>query len=677
MQPLYGHTISDRDTGVTAELSLADLFDIKVNIASKTEESISDAPGVISVITRDELQRFGGTTLADILKRVPSFLASTNYMSDRSMVAARGDQLMPSASHSLLLINGRPVREIFFGGSKSEVYESFPVNIIDRIEVIRGPGSVLYGSQAFTSVINVITRCPQENAVSVSGSLGEHFHKKVSGDLQIRKGDFGMTLAGRYADKGDWDVDWKAPGLTKVYSNPISIPDFGPGVYADIEYRDFFLMCSYNQWQNQSFLPDRQFFRDIPSIGISDVTSKVTWRKLFGDLGYSFKPADWYHSTVNATFTESWLSVRKFPKTSRYSYEVLGEWTNFITPFERCNIILGGAAGFMTGEEGDTDHDTAAYHRGVYNKGHRGLNFNGYLQADYRLDWLKIIGGLQVNKVRYKDSTGKVDNFKPDFNPRAGLIFYPLEHINIKALYSTAYRAPSFTELYLDYLVQKGKMIPQDTVSWYPGHTYNLDPEKVNTIDLGATYQDNTVEFSINGFYSSMKSMIIQRAISPTMTIYDNLSEIVLYGLECDGKYYLTKSLLFEGSMLFQQSRDKNTGEIDMAPLPDFSAKGGVSYRSDFGLVISGFNTFQQALNPKYASRYNTTTGSFNMTNLHCSYDFNTLFHWSRVTEWLLVVDVDNLFDREVWLPCWGRDLGYTIPYNEGRTIYGGFTVTF
>jgi outer membrane receptor for ferrienterochelin and colicin len=127
------------------DMSLEDLVNVKITVASKTEENISDAPGVISVITQDQLKRFGASTLGDILKRVPSFLGTTVYMTDRSVIASRGDQVMPSSSHILLLINGRPIREILEGGIKSEVYESFPVTVIERIEVIRGPGSVLYG----------------------------------------------------------------------------------------------------------------------------------------------------------------------------------------------------------------------------------------------------------------------------------------------------------------------------------------------------------------------------------------------------------------------------------------------------------------------------------------------------------------------------------------------------
>ncbi|MBN1576552.1 MAG: TonB-dependent receptor [Chitinispirillaceae bacterium] len=671
----------------TAYLSIdSSVAVVLTSIASKKEEKISDAPGVISVVTQDELKRFGGTTLADVLKRVPSLLGTTVYMTDRSMVASRGDQILPSSSHILLLLNGRPMREVLEGGIKSEVYESFPVSVIERIEVIRGPGSVLYGSQAISAVINVITKRPENNTVSVSGALGEMLHNYIMADLQYKFGDFGVVLAGRYADKGGWKMDWEAlsippwaPDNITLEKTAISIPDDGPGAYAELSFKDLRLMCSYNQWDNQSFVPDYQWFRYDSTKGIHDVTGRATWKKLFGDLGYTLKPVEWYNTSVNATYTHSWFETQEYPLTLRDAFEIIGEWTNFFSPMENFNITLGGVCGFMAGSEGDPHNDTIAYNRGRYNKGHTQINFSGYTQIDYRWKWCKVIGGIQANKVRCKDSLDHVDNFDVDFNPRVGLIFYPLEHINIKTLFSTAYRAPSINELYMDFMTISGKMVHRDDPHWGSWHEYNLDPEKVYTFDAGVNYQDDKALFGVNGFHSLMKNLIYQSTDTTRYTIstWDNLGDINIFGLECEGKYYLTKALLFEGSFLYQQSVDENTGENNVTPLSNFSAKGGLSYRSEFGLTVSAFNTFQQALDPKYGSDLNKTTGYFNITNVHCSYDLNRFFKFTAAKELSLVLNIDNLLDEEVWLPAWGLRRGSTIPYNEGRTIYGGFKVAF
>src|SRR5262252_7392794 len=143
-------------------------LEIKVVTASKFAESISDAPGVMSVVSRDELQRFGGVTLAEILDRVPGLNLTSAYFTDRSIVAARGDQTKINGGHVLFLINGRPTREILEGGLVSDLLESFPVSALDHIEVVKGPGSVLYGSNAFSAVINLITKKNEANGFSAS-----------------------------------------------------------------------------------------------------------------------------------------------------------------------------------------------------------------------------------------------------------------------------------------------------------------------------------------------------------------------------------------------------------------------------------------------------------------------------------------------------------------------------
>jgi outer membrane receptor protein involved in Fe transport len=684
LAPLISGLVYGAQDDVIDDLSLYDILNVKVTVASKTAENIADAPGVISVITQDELRRFGGTTLADILKRVPSFLGSTTYFVDRSVIATRADHVKPFSGHTLLLLNGRPVREIMDGGIKSEMYESFPVNVIDRIELIRGPGSVLYGSQAFSAVINIITKKAEDNTLSLSGAISEGLKNNIMAGLQYKLGDVGIVLAGRYADKGVWKTGYNAsadiPGVTSgvVHHIDVTIPDYGRGAYAEVNYKDFKLMGSYAEWTNHNFIPDVDFLHTLGLLKDHTV-AKVEWKKLFSDLGYKHEFTDWFNTSANITYTYSNLNTRGFPFILRDSYEALAEITNFFTPMNNFNIVVGGVYSFQSGVEQNANHDTTEWNRGVYNKGHYGNNFSGYIQSDYHWNWCKVIGGIQVNKVFYKDTTGKVDAFKADFNPRAGVIIYPLDNINIKALYSTAYRAPSMNELYLNYTTMAGKMIPrmEDSVFAAWKHEYTLRPEKVYTYDLGANYQNTKAEFGINGFYSHMKNLITEVIVSPNFDIYDNSGEIIIVGFECEGKYYISRSLFIEGSLLYQKSRNVTTNEDDVTPIPNFSIKGGMSYASDFGLTISVFNTFQQSVNPKYYDALNPSTRYFNMMNLHCSYDMNKLLKVHVTKELSLVLNIDNLLDKEIWLPAWGLKIGESIPYNQGRTIYGGFKVLF
>ncbi len=249
-------TMKEAGTGELVELSLEDLLNMEITTASKSAEKLSDAPGVVSVLTRDEISRLGGTTLKELLETVPSLIGSTVYMTDRTTVAPRGEQIQPSSSHVLLLVNGRLVREALEGGIKSEMYEAFPVNIIERIEVIRGPGSVLYGSNAFSAVINVITEKAEENDISVTAQAGVEGHLGALAKAKFKIGDINIVAAARYFQKQEWETDWKYATPTGDTSINVSIPNISTGAYFDVSYKNLRLMSSFTQWENYYFLAD-------------------------------------------------------------------------------------------------------------------------------------------------------------------------------------------------------------------------------------------------------------------------------------------------------------------------------------------------------------------------------------------------------------------------------------
>jgi outer membrane receptor for ferrienterochelin and colicin len=168
-QPAQGATKPQPNSDDPFLMDLESLSSIKVTTASKFSEKLSDAPSVMSVITSDELRRFGGMSLREVLEQVAGLTLSNASASDRGMVAVGGDQ---NEGHILYLINGRPVREVLQGGSSADLLASFPVNILERVEVIKGPGSVLYGSDAVAGVINLITK----------KAVGKDFHLSTAAE---------------------------------------------------------------------------------------------------------------------------------------------------------------------------------------------------------------------------------------------------------------------------------------------------------------------------------------------------------------------------------------------------------------------------------------------------------------------------------------------------------------
>ncbi|HBW23067.1 MAG: hypothetical protein A2X28_04625 [Elusimicrobia bacterium GWA2_56_46] len=605
--------------------------------ASKKSERLKDAPGDVTVVTKDELERFGGTTLKDILERVPGLIGSSVYMSDRSMIAVRGDQFKHSGSHVLLLINGRPVRETLEGGVITEILESFPVNVIERIEVVRGPGSVLYGSGAFSGVINVITEKAERTGAAMIVSGGEAGAHDTLGKTAYKHDALSVIAAGRYLKKPNWGTTIGYKNIVGVTGEEnVNISNKGPGAYLEMNYKNSRIMSTYGQWRGFYFAPDYMAVTSFPSSG------NVYWTKSFTNFGQKLRVGENWDMDFNIGYTRSTLAVSSFPNMDRDSYEFIGEWTNFINPTDKLGVVAGGAYTYAHGRE-----TTEANGGNMPINDDKRNSLSAYTQADYWLkeDAIKVFGGAQANKV---------ENIKMDVVPRAGLILYPASDVSVKASYSRAFRAPSINELGLEHPALKGNP--------------DLKSEKVTTADIGINYGREKLQCGLNFFLSKQTNIIFQ---DMSRGVYDNIGEIRHRGISLEGKYYANRNFLFLGSTLYQESKDKD-GNTHVAPIANFGAKAGISYRSDKGTTVSLFDIYQGKLGGAYDTLVNPSPGAYNRLDLNSRFDINKLTGWNAARGITLLFRVDNLFDKEIWLPNWGMIPGASIPVNQGRTIYVG-----
>ena len=133
------------------------LADEWVETAAKRLQRVEESPAAVTVISAEEIRNSGATNLGDLLRRVAGLEVICLSASD-CQVGARG-QNKPMSNGVLALVNSRAVYETFFGVVLWS-YKDFPLEQIERIEVVRGPGSVLYGANAFHAVVNIITKEP-------------------------------------------------------------------------------------------------------------------------------------------------------------------------------------------------------------------------------------------------------------------------------------------------------------------------------------------------------------------------------------------------------------------------------------------------------------------------------------------------------------------------------------
>ena len=615
-------------------LDLESLLNVRVITASKFSESQSDAPAIVSVVSRDELRRFGGTTLREVLERVPGVASSTAYFTDRSMVAARGDQTKINGGHVLFLINGRPTREVLEGGLVSDLLESFPINVLERIEVIKGPGSVLYGSNAFSAVVNLITLEEEANGFSFGGAPGTAGARQVSGEGTYSCGDLRIVGGAQLHQRPDWNTSYWfnnpddpfAAGVPTVQD--ATIRDRSRGGFAGITYKGLAATTSFTEWRNAAF--------------VRGTVGESRWRRGFADVGYGFDATTRWKMNLNATYTRNLFAIEEFPFIARDSSEMLFEWTNFVNPTSRDQVTFGVLRNQVLGHE-------TYYGLGfpINISDGRRSGYAGYAQLDHRLvDTVKLIGGFQANKI---------GSLALDVVPRGGIIWSPATRWNVKALYGQAFRAPSINETTLNHPGLKGDI--------------NLQPENVATFDVELSYHGDRIQGSANYFHSQHTDSIVIDA-SEQVWRYVNSGEATFQGVEFDGKYYVNRNLYVLGSLLHQSNHDGD-GATNITPVPNTSAKGGISFQNERGITASVFDNYQGSLNG-FSSILNPQPASRHLVSAHARLDVAALFKASQTAGVALVINMDNLTNDQVWLPDWGSNTGDTIPAGRGRTVYVG-----
>jgi outer membrane receptor protein involved in Fe transport len=614
-------------------MDLDSLFNTKVTTASKFSEKLSDAAGVVSVVTQDELLRFGGTTLLEVLERVAGLNVSSTFLGDSSLIAVRGDQTRANAGHILILINGRPVREILEGGVSSDILESFPINSLERIEVVKGPGSVLYGSDAFSGVINLITKKAEGQDFHASAAEGAAGERAVTEDVLYQKGALNIVESGQYHNWPRWDITERAVAASgAVTAQNATLRDDGTGGYLGINYKGLSFMSSYTEQEAPSY--------------VRGIVGDTRLKRGFGDLGYALQATEKWKMTFNVTYSRSVMDAPDYPTIHRDSYEGDLEWTNFYTFSENDRLTFGAVYNHIEGLEtyfGVTPNLIDA--QGSRNAG------EVYIQYEHRLtDTLKLIGGVQGNKI------GAI---AINAVPRGGVLWNPSNHITMKLLYGGAYNAPSLDETLLNHPGLKGNP--------------DLTSEKVGTLDAQVSYRSNRAQVSVDYFNSRQVDLIIQDGATYPAHYYNDPTPVHFQGGEVEAKYYVKHDWFFTGSGLYQVN-DSGSGAANLSPSPGSVAKAGVSYLSDKGATVSVFDAYQGHI-AGYGLTLNPPADAFELVSAHVRFDLSK--HWLKSDSRgsALFLNADDLLNKPVWLPALGSGSANTLPVIRGRTVFFGFEV--
>ncbi|MDJ0841155.1 MAG: TonB-dependent receptor plug domain-containing protein [Acidobacteriota bacterium] len=659
--PVRGQVGDDVDYSA---FRLEDLFDVSVITASKREEPLWEAPGVISVIDAAEIETFGARNLLELLERAPATNNLFTLGINRNMI--RGGDSNTAAVHVLMLINGRPLRVVNGNFSIYNPYYTFPLAMIDRIEIVRGPGSVLYGTNAFEGVINIVTkRDPGVQQISVTG--GSFNAKGSEVYLNYSTGDMEIQLGAHYFDYDGWDFDADGWDLLSEVKTTVSEDVFedDKGFYGLFNYRNFTARAfyGYNKHFTETYYNPTQTLSYHSRVSMID----LGWQQGLGenwDLEF-----DITHNHEDFTF---WA-------TDRTADEDDPERVRNALPLDSEDFLLEATVFGNLDDNTKVLFGSVYHHRQTNNKtGELGLgsalNEQSYSYGVYaELAWqpsrfAKFIGGFQLNKVK---------GLENDLVPRVGGIFNFSPRTGIKLLYGQAYRSPTELERFIDTVgVQKGNP--------------DLKPESMATLDFQA-FSKSDNHSAVFTFYRSKETDLIQLLPNEQYFLgeFGNAGELILEGWEAEFKYSPNRTWFFSASVSRQtnerrQAHAEYTGmgneeliQDDFTRLPNLSAKLGVGFRgktAHAGLFNNYFDAYYPlTIEPPVTS--NPPSESFNMLSFNGSLDLGHFF--TVDADLRLELYVTNLLDEEVWVPDLLVSTVNTIPGYGQRAYFGTFKVRF
>ena len=628
------------DQGDLFEMSIEELLEIEVSVASKVPEKQIEAPGIVVVVPRSEIEVYGDRNLHQVLQRQPSVYTRGSYLYPHNLASFRGDMPTHLDLHTLLLINGRPIRDSSYGGDNFPLYLTYPLASLESVEIVRGPGSVLYGTNAFTGVVNLKSRsAPEQTKFSVSSMAGTH-------------GYYETALSGGGRTEGLGFVS--DTQVTGQQGYPYAITD-GTGTYGSDRDTNRSI-STMNRFEFGRFTLDvfysnlETFYMGVvPFWEFSDNVYRTN--KLFSNLGYTLPVHDRLNVQFNLTYNLAKANFeRPIKKETDYNTEDwIGEVTAFANPTDKLNIVLGYL------------HENQRKINGGHSDSAIDAPYNlepksAYAQADYRVNKaIKLIGGTQWNKAAYGDS---------DTLFRTGVILTPHEKWGLKLLRGEAFRAPFALETNLaDMVVLIGNK--------------ELEPEKIVTYDAQLFYHDEKTYAAATYFNSEIENLIIRGdyPTPPPPRTFTNGGKQKFQGIELELKRFLTPNWHILGSFMHQES--KQTSDINPSVTPDDMFKFGTGYTWEWGSAGLFYTFFSKP--PRLGTEVvvNPEPDAINLLSLNVQIDPSK---WLDIPKGrtTLTFKVENLFDEDIYVPEFQRAGNpNSLPYGPGRTFYCGLKMRF
>lgn len=594
---------------LSAKASEAKHTETMVVTASQYETAIKNAPASISVITREEIDKLPATDISIALESVAGVhVAKTTGAEPRIIIRGLQNQNSANGNYTLFLINGRRISssETVIRGASFDL-SSIPMSAIERIEVVRGPMSSLYGSEAIGGVVNVILK-QASTETHVSGSLTYSMPEDNKANALLSDAD-GELKSGNVFVSGSIIPDVLTYTTTVDISerNAWFPEDAGASFSPQTEQKRNVFRGSLNWYatEQDEIYFDLSYSKDdrVENRYLINpnrlATSYYEGEKLTGTLGH-IRNWDWGESDTSYFYETS--EVDEDNSHPMVDAAVLSQDNHtvdarfVVDQFESQILSLGTQVSY-TSVENERDYSSS---RSVTQSA-------AYVQDEYFVldDLTATVSGRLTHN----------NQFGNDFSPRVYFVYNGIDNVTFKGGYGEGFKSPTLFQSSEDFsIVSCGGRC---TLVGNP----ELKPQTSKTYEFSAMYSGFDGYVQATAFYNDVKNLI-DRDLTPSAIIqYENVDKVETKGIELEGIYELSISWSFTANATYTDAVNK-ADDKDMAYSPEWLANANLNWLATRDLAFfTGLN-----YTGKQKDSSDAELDPYTIVSLGGSYAFNDNF---------------------------------------------------
>ena len=684
--------VVDGEEVVSKDIQLSaknyDMDEVVVS-ANRNEVKRCMAPVVVSVLNNKTFETVNSPDLAKSLN-YQSGLRVENSCQNCAFPQVRINGL--EGPYSQILINSRPVVSALSG-----VYglEQIPVNMIDRVEVVRGGGSALFGANAVGGTINIITKTPTTNSFAVNTQIsnmnGKAWEETVGANVSLvsKDRDYGIALYESYRNRSPYDADgdgFSEVGLLEM--NTFGLRSFYRPTSQNVINVEYHTTNEFRRGGNKF---DQEPFK-------TDITEQTKHIINSGGVSYDhFLPGNRHkfsgYVSLQHINRNSYYGAQQNPdaygKTTDLTY-VIG--TTYSGSFDR---VLFSPATLTAGLEYQANamHDVMlGYGRDMKQEVKIG---GGFVQNEWAMKYFTLLAGFRLDKHNLID--------RPIFSPRINLLYRPSEKFQTRLTWSTGFRAPQAydEDLHITAVGGEGVLIQL---------AEGLKPERSNSfsgsVDWATNFGHWSANFLVEGFYTELRNVFVLENIGHDaqgniLQERRNGSGARVYGVNLDAKIAHGKDISLQAGFTYQRSRYKQfeAWSADTLVSPTKNMMRTPDCYGYFTLTSSPLRNFEISLSGVYTGRMYvphfapvpgdvpadyeyTYIGQDELVRTPDFFDFNVKLNYTfNIGESVKlqlnggVQNVFNAFQRDLDRGAY-RDSGYFYGPTAPRTYFLGLKIT-